>query len=95
MKIDAGFIEGVSFRHMLSVKPWRKDDLVIVVSPGHWAVGSKVRLAQLQSEPWYLQPIGAPARHQFVQAYPSLLGSGSIRFESDSVEAITALMAAG
>lgn len=95
MKIDAGFIEGVSFRHMLSVKPWRKDDLVIVVSPDHWAVGSKIRLSQLQKEPWYLQPIGAPARHQFVQAYPSLLGSGSIRFESDSVEAIKAGIASG
>lgn len=95
MKIDLGFIEGVSFRHMLSVQPWRKDDLAIVVAPGHWAVGTRIRLSQLQTEPWYLQPIGAPARHQFVQAYPSLLGSGSIRFESDSVEAIKAGIASG
>lgn len=95
MKIDLGLIEGVSFRQMLEVRGWRKDDLVIVVSPRHWAVGRKVTLSQLQSEAWFLQPIGAPTRHQFVQAYPSLLGSTSIRFESDSVEAIKAGIAAG
>lgn len=95
MKIDIGFIEGVSFRHMLLVQPWRKDDLVIVVAPGHWAVGARVSLSQLQAEPWYLQPIGAPTRHQFVQAYPKLLGAGSIRFESDSVEAIKAAISSG
>lgn len=95
MKIDLGLIEGVSYRQMLSVQRWRKDDLVIVVGPDHWAVGKRVSLPQLRKEPWFLQPIGAPSRHQLVQAYPTLLGSGSIRFESDSVEAIKAGIAAG
>ncbi len=95
MKIDLGLIEGVSFRQMLKVEHWRHDNLVIVVGPGHSAVGQQVSLAQLQKEPWYLQPIGAPSRHQFVQAYPKLLGAGSIRFETDSVEAIKAAIAAG
>ena len=95
MTVDLGFIEGVSFRHTLSVHPWIKDELVLVVAPGHWAAGRKVALSRLKGEAWYLQPIGAPTRHQFVQRHAAVPGSGSIRFESNSVEGIKATIAAG
>jgi DNA-binding transcriptional LysR family regulator len=95
MSIDMGFIEGVSFRPTLTVQPWLKDELVFVVSPCHWAADKCVEISQLKSEGWYLTPSGTPTRQQLVQNHPTLLGADWIWFESTSIEAVKASVAAG
>ncbi len=92
---DLGFVEGVSMRHMLMVEPLVGDSLAIVANPAHWAVGKRLNMAQLERESWYLQSIGASARHAFTGPYSWLLGSGSITFETNSIEAIKGAVVAG
>ena len=95
LAIDIGFIEGVSMRHTLTVEPWIRDELVVVASPRHWAAGKRVSMKTLSRERWYLQPIGATARHVFLQPYSDLFGTESIVFETNSIEAIKAAVANG
>lgn len=95
LAIDIGFIEGVSMRHTLTVEPWARDELVIVASPHHRAAGKRVSMKALSRERWYLQPIGATARHVFLQPYSELFGTESIVFETNSIEAIKAAVADG
>lgn len=95
LAIDIGFIEGVSMRHTLAVEPWVRDELVVVASPRHRAAGKRVSMKSLARERWYLQPIGATARHVFLQPYSGLFDTDSIVFETNSIEAIKAAVADG
>ena len=95
LAFDIGFIEGTSMRHMLMVEPWLTDELLVVASPSHWAAARPIAMSDLSNESWYLQPIGAATRHHFTQPYSALLGSHTIRFESNSIESIIRAVEAG
>ncbi len=95
LAFDIGFIEGVSMRHTLFVEPWVQDELIVIASRKHPAAGKTVTMKALSRERWYLQPIGATARHFFLQPFSGLFGTDSIVFETNSIEAIKSAVAAG
>jgi len=64
-EVAVGFVEGRVARSQLSLRPWRGDDLVLVVAPGHPLAGVRASPAQLEGASWILREEGAGTRSTF------------------------------
>jgi DNA-binding transcriptional LysR family regulator len=65
-KLDIGFIEGPSHEAKLIVRPWLKDDLVVIAAPKHSLAlhsrDEKLSLVQLREARWLLRELGSGTR---------------------------------
>ncbi len=93
--VDVGFIEGTQTHADLVVRPWMKDELVIVAAPGHPLAGRIVTPRQLRDSAWALRERGSGTREAADRWLVEHLGQLNIAFELGSPEAIKRLVVAG
>jgi len=95
-EVDVGFIEGLQTHPDLIVRPWLRDELVIVASPRHpLACGRAVSARQLSSATWILREHGSGTRQATDTWLLEHLDRQQVGFELGSTEAIKRLVAAG
>ncbi len=94
---DIGFIEGPQTHPDLIVKPWLRDQLVIVAAADHALarVRGSVGVKQLRDAPWALREHGSGTREAADRWLIDHLGVMNVEFELGSPEAIKRLVAAG
>jgi len=72
LELDLAFIEGPCHEPAVLSQVWRDDELVVVASPAHPALGShtdaKLGVALLRSVPWLLREPGSGTREAVEQA---------------------------
>ncbi|WP_185996316.1 LysR family transcriptional regulator [Nocardioides campestrisoli] len=96
MALDLGLVEFVSLRRTLDVMPWGRGSLTVFCSPDHPLAGRRNLLAEdLSPYSWCLQHRFADSRRQFTLAMLNRVASMDIVLESDSVNIIKAVVAAG
>lgn len=65
-KLDLAFIEGPSHHPQVEALPWRQDELLVFVAPGHaLARRRKLSLAELAAARWILREEGSGTRSVF------------------------------
>lgn len=67
-KLDLAFIEGPSHQPQVVATPWREDELLVFVAPGHALArrrSRKLLLSQLAGERWILREQGSGTRSVF------------------------------
>jgi len=60
--VDLGLVEGPVHRPELKLEPWRRDELVLVVPPGHPWAGRVVSLEELATAPLLMRERGSGTR---------------------------------
>jgi len=93
---DLGLIEGLPHINSLTSKPWRRDELVIIVGRGHeWAGRGHASAEMLSAAPWIMREKGSGTREIF-EAAMSKDGVGyAIAMELGHTEAIKKAVEAG
>ena len=95
-EVDVGFIEGLQTHPDLVVRPWLRDELVIVAAPQHQLAGMRaVTARQLSAATWILREHGSGTRQATDTWLLEHLDRQQIGFELGSTEAIKRLVAAG
>jgi DNA-binding transcriptional LysR family regulator len=95
-EVDVGFIEGLQTHPDLVVRPWLRDELVIVAAPGHALAGARaVTARQLAAATWILREHGSGTRQATDTWLLNHLDRQQVGFELGSTEAIKRLVAAG
>ncbi len=95
-EVDVGFIEGLQTHPDLVVRPWLRDELVIVAAPQHRLAGARaVSARQLSAATWILREHGSGTRQATDSWLLEHLDRQQIGFELGSTEAIKRLVAAG
>lgn len=96
---ELGFVEGTVDSDPLVCTPVARDQLVVVVHPGHpWAAAADLTAAALASGPWVLRERGSGTRSVFEQALASHgIAPADLRvaMELPSNEAVRAAVEAG
>jgi DNA-binding transcriptional LysR family regulator len=96
---ELGFVEGETHDPALTAAPVARDQLVIVVAPGHpWAAGNRADVSMLPETDWVLREPGSGTRSVFETAWASFgLSPGDLRvaLELPSNEAVRAAVEAG
>jgi DNA-binding transcriptional LysR family regulator len=93
--VDVGFVEGSQTHPDLVVKPWMKDELVIVASPAHPLAGRTVTPRLLRDAEWALREIGSGTREAADRWLVEHLGHANVAYELGSPETIKRLVVAG
>jgi DNA-binding transcriptional LysR family regulator len=93
--VDVGFIEGSQTHPDLIVRPWLKDELVVVASPKHPLAGRALSRQSLRDAAWALRESGSGTREVADRWLIEHLGEINVGFELGSPEAIRQLVAAG
>lgn len=93
--VDVGFIEGLQTHPDLQVRPWLRDELVIVAAPQHALAGRKVTARQLSAATWILREHGSGTRQATDTWLLEHLDRQQVGYELGSTEAIKRLVAAG
>lgn len=93
--VDLGFIEGLQSHPDLVVRPWLRDELVIVAAPDHALAGRLVTTRQLSGATWILREHGSGTRQATDSWLLEHLHQQHVSFELGSTEAIKRLVAAG
>jgi DNA-binding transcriptional LysR family regulator len=93
--VDVGFIEGSQTHPDLIVRPWLKDELVVVASPRHPLAGRALSRQTLRDAAWALRERGSGTREVADRWLIEHLGEINVGFELGSPEAIRQLVAAG
>lgn len=93
--VDIGFIEGLQTHPDLIVRPWLRDELVIVAAPGHVLAGRMATARQLSAATWILRENGSGTRQATDNWLFEHLDQQQVGFELGSTEAIKRLVAAG
>ena len=95
-RVELGLVEGPVQDGRLETRPWRDDELLVVVAPGHpLARSRKVTGAQLIEEVLVLREEGAGTRDVMLAALRRRRWTPSRTFEVNSTEAIKGLVSAG
>jgi DNA-binding transcriptional LysR family regulator len=95
-EVELGLVEGPVSDGRLEVRPWREDELLVVVAPEHpLARNRRVTGAQLMEEPLLLREEGAGTRDVMLPALRRRRWAPRRCFEVNSTEAIKGLVAAG
>ncbi|HET6983252.1 MAG TPA: LysR substrate-binding domain-containing protein [Myxococcaceae bacterium] len=95
-QVELGLVEGPVHDGRLEVRPWREDELVVVVGPGHpFARMKRVTGPQLMEEPLVIREEGAGTRDVMLAALRRRRWTARRTFEVNSTEAIKGLVAAG
>jgi DNA-binding transcriptional LysR family regulator len=96
---ELGFVEGMTDDPSLIAEPVARDQLVIVVAPGHpWAKADRVDTGMLLQTDWVLRELGSGTRSVFEAALAGFgLAPGDLRvaLELPSNEAVRAAVEAG
>jgi DNA-binding transcriptional LysR family regulator len=93
--VDVGFIEGSQTHPHLVVRPWMKDELVIVASPRHPLAGRTATPRLLRDAEWALREVGSGTREAADRWLVEHLGHASVGYELGSSEAIRRVVVAG
>jgi DNA-binding transcriptional LysR family regulator len=93
--VDVGFIEGSQTHPDLVVRPWTKDELVIVASPTHALAGRVVTPRLLRDVEWALRERGSGTREAADRWLVEHLGHANVAYELGSPETIKRLVVAG
>ena len=93
--VDVGFIEGTQTHPDLVVRPWRKDELMIVASPAHALAGRRVTPRLLRDAEWALRESGSGTREAADRWLVEHLGHANVAYELGSSETIKRLVVAG
>jgi len=94
--VELGLVEGPIQDGRLEVRPWREDELLVLVGPGHpLARARRVTGPQLMEEPLILREEGAGTRAVVLTALRRRRWTPRRSFEVNSTEAIKGLVAAG
>ena len=94
--VELGLVEGPIHDGRLEVRPWREDELVVVVAPDHpLARSRRVTGPQLMEELLLLREEGAGTRDVMLSALRRRRWTPRRSFEVNSTEAIKGLVAAG
>ena len=91
---DVGFVEGSQTHSELLVKPWRRDEMVVVAAPDHPLADCYATLHQLAQANWVVREHGSGTRQITDQWLLKNLDQVRIAFELGSNEAIKRLVAA-
>jgi DNA-binding transcriptional LysR family regulator len=95
-EVELGLVEGPVHDGRLEVRPWREDELVVVVAPGHPLTRKRnLTGAQLMEELLLLREEGAGTRDVMLAALRRRRWTPRRMFEVNSTEAIKGLVAAG
>lgn len=95
-QVELGLVEGPIHDGRLEVRPWREDELLVVVAPGHPLTRKRsVTGAQLMEELLLLREEGAGTREVMLAALRRRRWTPRRSFEVNSTEAIKGLVAAG
>jgi len=95
-QVELGLVEGPVQDGRLEVRPWREDELLVLVAPGHrLAHARRVTGPQLMEEPLILREEGAGTRQVLLAALRRRRWVPRRSFEVNSTEAIKGLVAAG
>ena len=92
---DVGFIEGSQTHRDLGVRPWLRDELVIVASPRHPLAGRFATLRMLRDAEWALRESGSGTREAADRWLVEHLGQARVGYELGSPETIKRLVGAG
>jgi DNA-binding transcriptional LysR family regulator len=96
---ELGFVEGVVENELLASAPVARDQLVLVVAPGHpWARADKPSPHDLRESAWVLRELGSGTRSAFEHALATLglcLRDLRVAMELPSNEAVRAAVEAG
>lgn len=94
--VELGLVEGPVQDGRLEVRPWREDELVVVVAPGHSLARSRrVTGPQLMEELLLLREEGAGTREVMLSALRRRRWTPRRVFEVNSTEAIKGLVSSG
>ena len=93
--VDVGFIEGPQTHPDLVVRPWLKDEMVIVAAPDHPLAGRIATPRLLRDAEWALREQGSGTREAADRWLVEHVGSINVAFELGSPETIRRLVAAG
>jgi DNA-binding transcriptional LysR family regulator len=93
--VDLGFIEGPQTHPDLLVRPWLKDEMVIVAAPGHPLAGRVATPKLLRDSEWALRERGSGTRETADRWLVEHLGPIQVGFELGSPETIKRLVVAG
>ncbi len=95
-QLDQGLIEGPCHANGVENIPWRDDELVVVVGPGHpWAKKRKVDAAMLAEASWIVREKGSGTREVFEAAMAAKVAGFTISLELGHTEAIKKAVEAG
>src|SRR6516225_6880814 len=95
-EVELGLVEGPIQDGRLEVRPWREDELLVLVGAGHpFARARKVTGPQLMEEPMVVREEGAGTRTVVLAALRRRRWTPRRTFEVNSTEAIKGLVAAG
>ena len=95
-QVELGLVEGPVHDGRLEIRPWREDELLVVVAPGHPLTRKRsVTGAQLMEELLLLREEGAGTRDVMLAALRRRRWTPRRSFEVNSTEAIKGLVAAG
>ena len=95
-QVELGLVEGPIQDGRLEVRPWREDELLVLVSPTHpLARMRRVTGPQLMEEPLIIREEGAGTREVMLAALRRRRWTPRRTFEVNSTEAIKGLVAAG
>ncbi len=95
-EVELGLVEGPVQDGRLEVRPWREDELVVVVAPGHpLARSRRVTGPQLMEELLLLREEGAGTREVMLSALRRRRWTPRRVFEVNSTEAIKGLVSSG
>ena len=95
-EVELGLVEGPVHDGRLEVRPWREDELVVVVAPGHpLARSRRVTGPQLMEELLLLREEGAGTREVMLSALRRRRWTPGRVFSVNSTEAIKGLVASG
>lgn len=95
LRVDVGFIEGPCHHPDLQVHPWREDELVVVVAPGHPFADQPPTLAALSGAEWILREAGSGTRQEVERLLMPRLGAFAVAMELGDSEAIKHAVSAG
>ncbi|HEY4067002.1 MAG TPA: LysR family transcriptional regulator [Burkholderiaceae bacterium] len=93
--VDIGFIEGSQTHPDLIVRPWTRDELVIVASPDHALAGRVATARLLREAQWALRERGSGTREAADRWLVEHLGHAQVAYELGSPETIKRLVVAG
>jgi DNA-binding transcriptional LysR family regulator len=94
--VDMALVEGPVHHGGLQVVEWRRDELVVIVQPGHgWASVERVDDVMLADAPWIMRENGSGTRDVFESAMRALGLNASTSMELGHTEAIKKAVEAG
>lgn len=95
LAVDVGFIEGPCHHPQLQIRPWRQDELVVVVGAGHPLADGQPDMTALAAGAWILRESGSGTREEVERLLLPRIGTFAVAMELGDSEAIKHVVEAG